>query len=228
MKISRLWAQVKRKTLAYMAVAFFGLSTAMTVGAQPENWEYPGRYSFQGTPEQACQLLTTKTNISFAECLVGVAKLNAEQCREVFLQDGDTVATTFTRWNGTHLVRIVVVAFKYPLEHELAGESLPADHPDRKALSCSTGNADGLAILLPAACKNWSVHQMVLPPESSARLVCRQVSFSAPVHSEVGQYLNSIWVGDCCCSGDSYLPSFGFNLTDSLESNGYSEICDWE
>lgn len=229
MKKLRLWAQILGNTIVFMAIVFLGLFAASSADAQIENWEYPGQYRYRGTSDNAGRMLVQKTNISFAEYVVGVAKQKAGQCREYYLQDGEVVTTTFTRWDGTHHTDTVRVAFKYPLEHELAGESLPTDHPTRRAVSCSTGNADGLAVLLPDVCENWSVHQVTPPSTASGELVCRPGPVSEPIHSVIHQHLDGQVSRNCY--GNNYVtaPGLTIHLKDTLEMPAQIKlICDWE
>lgn len=67
------------------------------------------------------------------------------------------------------------------------------------------------------------------PPPPQGQWVCVNVPAGQVVHSPVGQHLDGFVLRDkCCCGNDTVVPSFNFNLGDTVEAgSGYSERCFW-
>ncbi len=65
------------------------------------------------------------------------------------------------------------------------------------------------------------------PPPPSGKWVCVMVPVGQVVQSSVSQHLDGFVIQDkCCCGSDTIVPSFNFNLGDTVNSgSGYAEQC---
>ena len=208
MKKMRLWARAPR-WLAVLAWLTIGASVALPAGAQPySTWERPGRHPFTGTPEEACGFLSVGTGITMQECLQGARCLDSGGGQPYYFKDGEILITTMTK-DGVHSAPTLVVAFKN--EQSWA---LPPDHPDRLAMTCSLGRADGLQLARAQACGNWTVVRV--PPTPPLRT---KVAPSTHIE-EPPLWLRGVVIPNCCNCGPGYqyIPGLMIDQSDQVNS----------
>ena len=217
MKHVRLWAYGWLSVAALSLLCLSSLSVAEPTGAQTElpTLKEFGEAPYDGPDETGCKLLHDKIKLSLSECKVGQIKLRRGLCREYFIQDGEIITTTFTRANGAHDVATVVV----DLDDE-NGKPLPPDHKSRKSLTCATGNKDGLAVLMPDGCPNWSAH--VPKPVVTTRRTSRSSRIAitgGPVAPSNRQYLSGFQLRNC--KGSLSMPGMITGQESTLKSTPF-------
>lgn len=123
-----------------------------TVASTVENWTNPGSFPFKGKFDDVCNLY--KATLTNEQCLRAIDSHERGGGTEIFLQDGDILQISFTV-NGVHKQKTLRVAF---------GAHVPANDPMRRAMVYDTGRPDGVKLVRPDVCGNWSV--MTLPNPS--------------------------------------------------------------
>lgn len=159
MKITRLWANISSLSPIVLMVASLGLTVALPAGAQtPSPWEYPGTYPYLDTPEKAAVMHEATSGLPKEEFMRGASMFysSSGECEEYYIQDGDLLWNTFTKNKFSKSI-YTIAAMKYSKAHEKAGQSLPGDHENRRAMRCDLGRTDGAHVVYPFACSNWSV-----------------------------------------------------------------------
>lgn len=227
MKKHRLWALSLRRLSIFLVISF-GLSVGFPAGAQETSslplWEYPGIAKFKGTPEEACEIWNKKGFMSLSACQQAVSVFQENlSCETYYLEDGDVVVTTFTKRDGSHDAKKMIVAFKYPAGHAQAGESLPANDQKRLVVSCHLGIGDSKAIALPFVCGNWTIHNREVEP----------VAYVSPPREHMMQHTGVIPSGSIQYLPSVSLPGCGIDIpsaiivnSDTLQSRGATRV-DW-
>lgn len=147
------------------AAALFGASAS--AGAEVIKvplWEYPGVAPYENTSDpdhnRVAKLHEEMHELSTDLFMRGTRMNKEGKCTSRFLKDGEILWTSFSGASGHH-VKQVRVAFKYPKGHEKASQPVLDNDPIRQTADCDLGN--GVSILLPAACSNWSVQYRTVP-----------------------------------------------------------------
>jgi len=195
-----------------------------------------GRAPFAGSSEQACQLLK-EYDVSYMACISALSTCDAAE--SMYLEDGTLLVTTTTTKRGEHKAVTVELQLKYPPGHELAGQSLPADHPDRAARVCKQISADGVTFVIPDACDNPSLaflpppltpevpeekEEPPPPPKKTVRWVCDTEYFS---HFGGGWHVHTPGVTVKGCP-DSFVGGHSYDMSSPIQSNGGSDgNCRW-
>lgn len=241
MKISRLWAYIRRRALTFMVTVVVGWSVVIPADAQTvvdaavnelpssvhppqDRWENMVESSFRGTVKDALRQCYRNADVSADDALTPLKcallgeMLTAGECSVVQVPDG----VVFDILNGL-----------------LAGEShmwfLMEKQLGRldRALLCDVGNgvhAYWFTGIVGQSCNNLAFAMLPPPPaeepEPEGRMVCRQVPFNDPVRTSFYQHNDSVYQKGCCC-GDFYVPSSHFYMGDTLQSSGHTEECWW-
>lgn len=216
----------KKITLALVSAI---LALGQPAFAQPtstiNNWEYPGRFKFTGTPEKACDIFVGFGLLKTA-CLTAVDLKEKGGCEEFYLQDGDIITTTFSSARG-HGANTLRVNFK-----DEQGQPVPADHEMRRAHRCATG-IPGIVIVFPEVCGNWSIMTREVPPVHEVKLeeppppqqewVCSVEYFHDTGGGHGHLHLPGVYIPGC---PDVFVGGLFVN-GGSSQSRGYSQSCGW-
>lgn len=218
-----IWATV---LMAVMAISWV---TAPAVQAQTTtantdsviaNWSEPGSFPFVGNYSDVCTLYADQ--ITGEQCARAIDEQERGLGEELFLQDGDILQVSFTV-NGEHRSKILRVMF---------GDDISENDPMRRALVYDTGRSDGLKLVRPDVCGNWSlmtIRDAALPATVVEQLY-EEEQYGCWLearhrHGPGGEvsFLPGIDVGDSCG-----LPHFVPGLLQegsSLQSNGQGLVC---
>lgn len=145
-----------------IALALAGPVTVLASPAQAQtqvadssaiaDWENPGSFPFAGNFDDVCSLYAA--TLTDEQCARAIDQYEREQGTVMFLQDGDILQVSFTV-GGVHKQKTLRVAF---------GADVPSDDPKRRALVFDTGRADGVKLVRPDVCGNWSVMTVLFEP----------------------------------------------------------------
>lgn len=118
------------------------------------NWSNPGSFPFKGDFSDVCKLYAHV--LTDEQCLRALSQYETDTAQQsstdmlgtvIYLQDGDILQVSFTV-NGVHQQKTLRVAF---------GAAVPSDDPMRRAVVYNTGRPDGVKLVRPDVCGNWSV-----------------------------------------------------------------------
>lgn len=227
----RLWAQVWQSVLAFGLLCFVGLSAAEPAGAQtelPSSREVPQGYwknmipkSYEGRVSDAFAVCLSNANISPLDaltrkkCSLLKYKLLTEECATVSVPDGVTLDIL----NGLRRGKPDVW---YGMNKQTGrfDRAVLCDLEDGLYSYWFTGDPG-------KSCNNLS---FVFNPQptQSAKWVCRRVPIGIAIRSEPALQIDSLVTENCCCGYSDYVPSLNLGFEDTLQSSGYTEVCDWE
>jgi hypothetical protein len=219
------------------ALAALSLFPVTSIAAQTvpltstiKNWTNPGEFPLQGDfIPHGGELLESDVYRLYDDVVTpdqfGVAVDQFERgiWEEYYLQDGDIIQVSFTV-GEVDRVKLLRVWF---------GETIPPDHPTRRAQVYNTGRADGLKFVLPDICGNWSL--MTFEPESPVKVVeatepvqsnfqCRLTSRHS--HGIGGEIIFYQTVGLNDCNETHIIPGYAYQ-NNQLSSQGHGVVCDW-
>lgn len=210
-----MYRHVWTKLVAVMAI---NLATASAVFSQTVSpWTNPGSFPFKGDYSDVCVLHAD--DLSEEQCKRALLSYEKGECREYFLKEGDVIDVSFT--SDRHYQKVLQVTF---------GDEVALDDPMRRALACDTGRSDGLMLVRPDVCGNWSLMTMArqLPPEMevaskpSPAFICQSV----PAHRHEGNkifFVSNVNIGGVC-NDPHFIPSYLYQ-EESLEVFGQGTEC---
>lgn len=204
-----------------LALALPGLAQSSSV----KNWTNPGSFPFTGTLTEACDL--HRDNLTSEQCLRAMSRYEAGTCDTMYLQDGDIIDVSFTA-GGVHKKSTLRVMF---------GDQYGPEDPIRLAQACSTGRSDGLYMVRPQVCGNWSAMTVPLPstpisvpeePERKIRYETVQVCTDVPISSYTPGYQMSVpGVGFSDDCGNLFYTGPLSSQTSGTTSVGTRRICEF-
>lgn len=194
-----------------------------------------GRAPYTGDAPQACQILQGY-GLEYLTCLNALAVCAGGNTEEVFLEDGMVIVTLQTKRDGTHAATSAVYRPVYPSGHDLAGQPLAINDPDRRARLCQRGE---MTIVIPDACGNPSIIQGEAPrPEPqiiyrdreleprSTRYeyvnVCEDVPFASAARPTVS---NTPGILVSSCDKHLYVPGYAQTWESQGTATGFSREC---
>lgn len=164
---SRPWVPALAIALAASVVVALpaGAQQSLTVSTTVVDWVNPGSFPFTGSFNDVCNLYDH--TLTDEQCLRALSQYEADITddsipdvgTEIYLQDGDILQVSFTV-NGVHKQKTLRVAF---------GANILVDDPMRRAMVYDTGRPDGVKLVRPDICGNWSImtisNASLPPPE---------------------------------------------------------------
>jgi hypothetical protein len=209
------------KRVAELLAVMLGCLVATSALAESvvTEWTNPGSFPFRGDYSDVCSLYAEE--LSEEQCARALLAFEKDTCEVYSLKDGDVIDVSFT--SDRHYRKVLQVAF---------GDHIAPDDPLRNALVCDTGRTDGLKLVRPDVCGNWSL--MTLREPAPPVVVVKQNPEPAfrcwlearHSHGPGGEIIFLPGIETDICTERHYIPGILFEGS-GLYSQGRGEVCDW-
>lgn len=218
------WATALMAFMAISLVMAFNTASAQATDTESvvSNWSNPGSFPFTGDYSDVCKLY--EKEISGEQCVRALDQEERGLGDEFFLQDDYILQVSFTV-GGQHQSKILKVDF---------GTDVPEDDPMRRAVVYDTGRLDGLKLVRPDVCGNWSLMTIrdSVPTETAVAATQTTEVFACSMQPRQrlmgGEAL--FLPGQQTCGGgcDQSFHIPGLFLEGSMiQSNGQGLVCGW-
>lgn len=215
-----------RQRATVLIAVFMAIFTVATPAVQAQTksvvteWSNPGSFPFKGNFSDVCSLY--EEELSEEQCARALLAFENDSCDVFYLQEGDVIDVSFT--SETHHRKVLQVTF---------GDEVSVDDSMRRAYACDTGRSDGLKLVRPDVCGNWSLmtFRNVLPqvievtkPKTASAFICRNI----PAHTHKENkifFVPSVNIGDVCTSSH-IIPGFLYQDSGVLVSGVKTECVD--